>query len=407
MRDLLRLATGLLALLAACGGGTDSMPVAATRDSAGIRIVENAALSAEAEPAATLSAEPILLLGRLNGPTEEQFGQVVGVQRQASGEIVVADARNFELRVFDSTGGFVRRIGQRGEGPGDFNRLGRLVMAPGQLVTWDYALRRLTWFDGEGNYLRDRKLADPPKVTSPDGHVSGTIVLPHRLLDDGTVLTTAGRIRFNTPSGNYRDSLDVWIADTAGTIERVGTFFDRAHYTYDTNDGWITFGSTPFGPTPAFVMHDAGWIHTGGAQFEYREMALDGSVARIVRTQQTPPAVTEQDRVWFRDSLYAEYEGEGLEHEKAALDWAEWSDSMPAYDRLMIDDGGHVWARHYPYTAPTATWDLFAPDGTLLGTVAVPADLTVRQIGADWLLATRKGDLDEPMVVLFRLTRRR
>ena len=209
----------------------------------------------------------------------------------------------------------------------------------------------------------------------------------------------------NPASGNYRHSPEIWIIDTAGAMHQVGSYFATASYVYNTPDGSMWFGNTPFGPQGRIVPLADGWIHSEGERFEYAERRLDNTLTRIVRVQRPRRPVTAIDRGWFMDSLLADYEPKYRDGERAAAEWAEWALTMPAYDALVHDSEGMIWARVYPYDAAMATWDIFDPEGRLVAMTTTPARLDVKQIGPDWILGQAKGEMDEPLVMLFTLRR--
>jgi hypothetical protein len=80
---------------------------------------------------------------------------------------------------------------------------------------------------------------------------------------------------------------------------------------------------------------------------------------------------------------------------------------MPAYNGAVADLEGNLWVRDYQADGTTvSTWALFDPDGVFLGTVEIPPDLRVRQIGSDYILGTWKDDLDVAYVRMHRLVKR-
>jgi hypothetical protein len=188
-------------------------------------------------------------------------------------------------------------------------------------------------------------------------------------------------------------------------MRQVGGHYREAHYIYHTPEGNMWFGSTPFGPQGRMVPRSSGWIISEGTHFELRFSTLVSALTRIARVQRSAIQVTDAHRAWYMDSLLADYPTEYRDGERTAAEWAEWSTTVPAYDALLEDSEGQIWARLYPYDASTATWDIFDAEGRLVATAATPARLDVKQIGADWLLGQTKGEMDEPLVMLYRLDR--
>ena len=84
-------------------------------------VVSNPDLAAASDsPVARLTEE--LWIGRAFGDSPDApdlFGQPIAVATDDVDNIYVADHQSSDIRVFDSAGNFVRRIGRRGRGPGE------------------------------------------------------------------------------------------------------------------------------------------------------------------------------------------------------------------------------------------------------------------------------------------------
>ena len=82
-------------------------------------------------------------------------------------------------------------------------------------------------------------------------------------------------------------------------------------------------------------------------------------------------------------------------------------DRIAVFDDLMVDTEGNVWARMYrrDETRSDNRWLVFAPGGELRGYVDIPDFGDIYQIGPDFVLGRRIGDLGVHQVVRYRLTR--
>src|SRR5688572_12148852 len=87
-------------------------------DSAGIRRVLNYEKGWGAGEEWTVSAEPVLRIGLLDGPREFLFDRIAGVTRLSDGTIVVLNAGDGQLRFFSRDGSHLRSVGGIGGGPG-------------------------------------------------------------------------------------------------------------------------------------------------------------------------------------------------------------------------------------------------------------------------------------------------
>lgn len=104
-------------------------------------------------PRIELRVSPDLVIG---GAEEgaESFSRINDIAVDAWGRIVLADVVEGQIRVFDSTGAFVRALGRRGRGPGEFNEpKGIRIRDDGGVTIYDPLQRRLSVFDSAGTVV--------------------------------------------------------------------------------------------------------------------------------------------------------------------------------------------------------------------------------------------------------------
>lgn len=108
------------------------------------------AAASAVEPATwTLSDEPLLEIGVVDGEKPYQLHQVRSSTRLPDGRIVVANAGSGELRFYGAAGVFLGAQGARGDGPGDWRTLDRVRPLNGDtLLVIDGRLRRNGLVDG-------------------------------------------------------------------------------------------------------------------------------------------------------------------------------------------------------------------------------------------------------------------
>ena len=81
----------------------------------------------------------------------------VRIVQDSSGNIYVSDQKRHAVMCFDSSGKFIRKIGQQGQGPGDFSTPGDVFVTKDYLVVRDIGNSRFQYLDLEGKYLRSFK----------------------------------------------------------------------------------------------------------------------------------------------------------------------------------------------------------------------------------------------------------
>ncbi|MDE2764692.1 MAG: hypothetical protein OXK74_18215, partial [Gemmatimonadota bacterium] len=90
------------------------LPLSEARDSAGIRIVENASPAEGSRLHWVIGPEPDVSIGDIDGEDPYLLSYAWDATRLSDGRIVVADRSTSELRVFDSDGNFGRSFNRAG-----------------------------------------------------------------------------------------------------------------------------------------------------------------------------------------------------------------------------------------------------------------------------------------------------
>jgi hypothetical protein len=107
-------------------------------------------------PLLALTPRPTLEIGVFEGDPAYMFEQIVDVVRLPDGRIGVSDGRAARISLFSADGRIERSWGGRGDGPGEFRGLARLLPWSGDsIVALDAMDRRLSVFDGAGAYGRE------------------------------------------------------------------------------------------------------------------------------------------------------------------------------------------------------------------------------------------------------------
>ena len=149
--------------------------------------------------------------------------------------------------------------------------------------------------------------------------------------------------------------------------------------------------------------------HTG--RYEWKAFAGDGALAWIIRrdhSQRAPTAAEVSayiDAEMDRNSWATGSEAAALRRRFEAVPVA---DHLPAFASIMTDALGHLWVEEYEPPAdprPTRGWTVFDPDGQVLGFVETPKDLSIHEVGEDYILGGARSDLDVEMVQVWPLQR--
>lgn len=400
VRPLLSLGVpAALVLLAGCSTGDAAAGKSTVRDSAGVRVVESQAPAWKEGEGWRIAERPSLSIGSEDDPAY-QLGHVAGAVRLSGGGIAVADEQAGELRLYDAAGRHLRTLGKKGSGPGEFRALGSLFLLPGDsLGAWDPYAVRLTVFTPAGELARSVTVTPtgPGGVLELDGIFPGGALLVDR--ENSMVFRNAPKPSRDSvwlyryrPDGTAPDSVVRYAGPE--TVTLVGT----------DGGGWATRSLVPFGGQTLHRVESGRLYLADNARFEVEVRAPDGRLLRRMRRAHTPEPLTPDEvrahRARQMDHAEPRFRAM-LERMAAAMPYPA---TKAAFEQMQVDRTGAVWLRAYVSPgAETARWTVLDAEGRWLGEVPLPAEMRVMEIGADYLLAVRKDDLDVERVELYRL----
>lgn len=100
-----------------------------------------------------------LTIGR-GADENSQFQELQSVQADSEGRIYAIDVKECLIKVFDSEGRFLRTIGKKGQGPGEFTLPARIVLTPtDEVAVLDAGNRRLSFFKRDGTLIKELSTA--------------------------------------------------------------------------------------------------------------------------------------------------------------------------------------------------------------------------------------------------------
>ena len=413
-------------LIVGCDGSADSSnrPTQlsyVSRDSAGVTIVESGRPAPASRLGWQVGAEPQVAIGAALGGTDYQLYQVGDATRLADGRIVVANGGSKELLVFGEDGRHLDSWAGEGDGPGEFQTLATVHRWVGDsLIAGDAQQGRASVFDLAGAHGRTMLLRGPPDAATRERAAAGqaanaepVTVEPHvirRVLPGGTLLTRTPR---GFRQGHHRWESVYALMDADGATRaslgnHLGTETYSEFYQQDDGNFLVIPLLHPFGKaTLTTAWGDLAAIGDNET-YEIRAYRGDGSLARIVRRDHETrvPTQSEQDQA-FRDG-FAGLSEEDREPRMAVAANVPPASSFPAYASLHDDALGHLWVAEFklPDAEYDGTlWTVFDPDGRAMGLVETPEGLGILEIGADYILGRRIGELDIESVELWRLER--
>lgn len=385
-----------IASIVACS--TDgSVPTALVRDSAGVRIVENPSEAPAFDW--VLEAEPTVEIGGSGlGEDYELYG-VVSAARLSDGRIVIGNGGSHELRFYSEVGEYLSSVGREGEGPGEFSRMGWMQrVAEDSLFVYDYNLRRIAVFNGDGEFVRGVLLESTPELpfASPIGIYSDLSMLARGFADT----------RGEPIDGLQRYESPLYHLDANGMLlAELGMFSGDEVYYRAFNGGFSFFDAVFPKETRVFVRHDAMYV-AANDNYEIRVLSPDGVPSMLVRRAHTQVSVTNGHLQLELDRRIAEAGSDEVSSIEEVFNEMPKPEFFPAYNHVHVDDNRHMWVQEYPFPeSADATWSVFDSTGTLLGELNAPLGFEPYHIGDDFVLGKWSDELDIEYVRVYALKR--
>ncbi|MGH7460882.1 MAG: 6-bladed beta-propeller [Longimicrobiales bacterium] len=385
-----------LLFLAGCRPAIPEQPGVVIRDSGGIQIVENSSPLWTAGQGWQVAES--LVIGAVDGDEDYLLNGVRGAIRMPDGRIVVANGGGSELRVYDAAGTFLRRVGRKGWGPGEFQRPDHVIRLAGDTIAvWDAGIGPVSFFDDELRYIR-RERIDRRQLLELLGSERATeAVTP--LPDGSFVLHVTSREEarslaegqlFRPPLGYFRFARDLSRVDSLGWYGGLQQMYlniggRRVYETVDVSPhARIAAGGNPL------------LIYAGnGEPYEVHAFAATGRLVRIIRSSLAPLPIPAD--VSERRRRSAE-QGFRPQERLRVRDALPRQTHFPAYREVHADADANLWVSRFG-----SAMDIFDRSGRWLGTVTIAGRPV--EIGRDYILTLRHDTLGVERVVLYDLRR--
>jgi len=339
-------------------------------------------------------ATTLFSVGVADGREHEAFSDIAGVGFDARANLYVLDRGNANVVVFDRSGRYVRTIGSKGQGPGEFALpVGLAVFPDGVVAVMDLGNGAISVFNVNGEYADiihpDARLiqARPTMLLSPS--------VSHSILVAGSQMT----MRPDAPPqiSDTLPILRVRLGGDRGTTVVYRTINPGPRV--NATAGRANRQEIRLSPPPEFTaqaswrsLPDGGLVVNSGVDYAITVVDGDGTTLATMRRPIRPRPVTDRDKAMIREQRRAQLEsgsgmlavtevngrrsfsvgGRGMppqqiEQRLAQLEFAE---RIPVVRRLAVDDYGNVWVERdggpgsddYPI-------DILLPTGEYGGTV--------------------------------------
>lgn len=362
-------AAAAIALATACGPADEGSPAAVTLHVPGWRMEHAAAV------------------GGPDAGENEMLFTAGEVAEDPEGRFYVLNFGDRRIQVFDSAGTFLRTVGRKGKGPGEFTSpMGVAAVGSDGLWLLETVPARI---------MRFRR--------STGEFVDNLPIEAKQLIPSRMAVTREGRVamEFQTMLQSTRDvtsrSFVAWVDTLDGRLAPA-VEFDSATLLRDnrpTPTGTRSVvGDPPFAPKPVWSPDRRGGVLYGdGAEFVLFRAAPGAAPSVAFRATGTAARVTAADRERFLNSKYG----------KLFKDY-QFPERKPFFGGVAVDSAGLVWVNR-PREGGGQTWEVRRSGGEKLGELRVPTGSRVLAITDHSVYVLSRDDLDVETLHRYRIVR--
>jgi len=307
-----------------------------------------------------------LSIGEREGDEKYMFGADVFFNTDDEGNFYVTDWDKRAILKYDPSGKYVRTIGRKGQGPGEFQNLSVARFDhTGALYVTDLGSHRISFFDKDGNFLRQIPIPDVFEdlyIGAKGGYVSSRTIradneggMAFRIVDglfnDKFELATEFNVRFSSykaPSGRDSTALSRF---TAGILSDIA-----------------------FRPSPMHLVAADGAIYFGYPEdYAIDVYSPDGNKIKTIRRAYDPIKINDRDKEYFAVTTakpFVTRTGAGRRSEdeiRDILKFIEYPDHKPAYRSFAVMENGWLVVLVDFAGGDTSLFDIFDGRGGYIG----------------------------------------
>ena len=353
-------------------------------------------LIAQAGPFQALP-KPTLVIGTEGNPDYE-FVNIVAIHRLPDGAVAVGDyqTQTPTIRIYDSQGRLLRKLGRLGEGPGEFRGLSALLQSGDTLIVFDSRLLRLTRYLAGGTLLGTQ----PVRTDA----VNGRVYITGRLASGRWLVTTPHQPNWSHGPGIYRDTLRVGTLDpsSTGSVRWAGDFPGATLFAYLPAEKSRWVAGWAFVSPNTLVRVAADTIIVGDTAVpELQYLRSDGRLIRGVALPLGAPPDLSRQRAAARDEgLALDRTGSNKAYAQALY---EAPRPTPRYRSFIVAADGTLWIRLWEEDpADPPRYLILSSEGNVRARVSLPPRSEVLSVQGPWIAVVLKDEDDVERVGLIR-----
>lgn len=334
-------------------------------------------IPSDSEPSQTIGFTRDMVYGDTD---DVLVGRIAGVAVDSEGRVFVADGDQNHIHVYESDADYLTRLGNEGEGPGEFGNISSLKADEKYLYAFDRNQRRINVFSLEALEFSHSipLLREDLDIEELAGRYPGQ----YYLRNDGKLIVGYSQFFQMDDLEDDRQTL-YYLVDQEGQVEGERFFEQKAADVLTDRNGnsfmvmYIDFGRRPLLSVGADDKLYSAWSE----DFLIKVYNADGKYERALYY---PYSKSELDK----SEVVKEYEGERL---RRMIRNADLPETWPALHSLMVDDKNRIWASTFTDSPDKYQWWVIDKDGTLYARFDWPRERSLVKV-LDGYIYARETD---------------
>lgn len=327
---------------------------------------------AEMYRSGTVRFVPEMIIDESSMPEDTFFESAVDIICDNEGYVYISDFRAHNIKKFDSSGRYLKAIGRKGQGPGEFNMPFGIAVTNERLIVWDMGNRRLCALTPNGEFIKS------VKIFRGDGRPQKMRPLPN-----GDIAIELEKVYFGDDDKPQDCLIEIYSSD----LEKKKTIYTKQIWRnrYMRIESMLTNIIQPYSPLVYWDITPDGKIVIGyPSKYAIEIYNIEDERISSFTHSYEPVKVLDKDKEAFFAGM--SYSMEGVVKQGAPdpiVKNTEFPKHKPAFKQISVDSDGNilVWTYRENREEEPRYFDVFSPKGDFIGNVQITGE-TSFPIGA-------------------------
>lgn len=345
--------------------------------------------------------ERTLRIGAIDGPPEYTFGRIGGVALFPDGRILVVDAAERVVRIYDRTGHHLLSFGRQGNGPGEFQLPTNPVILGDAIFVYDQQLKRVVTFNRDGSHRStDRFPLDAPSLDRLHALAKNRWIgeqSPYHVLEI-TEVVSGDRSR-------DRAGLAELLLIQGSSADTIAEYRTGAILWYDAERASVV---TPYTGRGSIGGPETLWATSGDSLLILVD-AVRGRIRWLDIRSESPKLVAERNLELRPRKLDLGFLAAFDKEQRAKFPFVRRTgfitpEFSPYFTSALVDAHGQVWLKRAAFDSDprTPAAYLVVPREEATFEARLPARFSLAVVGTDVLVGVTRDELDVQYVEVFR-----